>query len=78
MSAERERWELMRATTERIVAGLPAWDGESPAVLVSFTDPKTQTRIGHWFVPATAVPQPQVKPQPSGRTRRLHVVPDAS
>ncbi|MYS77325.1 hypothetical protein GTY88_43925 [Streptomyces sp. SID5926] len=75
---ERERRELLRAATERIVAGLPAWDGESPKLLVTFTDPETQTRISHWFVPATAVPQTQAEPQPSGRTRHLHAVPDAS
>lgn len=75
---ERERRARLRATTERIVAELPAWDGESPKLLVTFTDPETQTRIGHWFVPATEAPQPQAMTLPSGRTRRLHVVPDAS
>ncbi|MGV9588236.1 hypothetical protein [Streptomyces tendae] len=75
---ERERRELLRATTERIVADLPIWDGESPKLLVTFTDPETQTRIGHWFVPATAEPQPQAKTPSSGRARRLHIVPDAS
>ncbi|MEU0847708.1 hypothetical protein ABZ387_07035 [Streptomyces flaveolus] len=71
---ERERWQVLRATTERIAASLPAWDGESPAVMVSFTDPVTQLRIDQWFVPATATPQPK----PSGRSRHLYAVPDAS
>lgn len=53
---ERERLQLLRAKAERIVADLPAWDGESLAVLVSFTDPVTQMRLTHCFVPATAAP----------------------
>jgi hypothetical protein len=75
---ERERRELLRATTERIVADLPVWDGESPKLLVTFTDPETRQRISHWCVPATAAPQSQAKTSSSGRTRRLHIVPDAS
>ncbi|MBL3664485.1 hypothetical protein JL475_00295 [Streptomyces sp. M2CJ-2] len=62
MTGERERLQALRATAEEIVAGLPAWDNESPAVLVTFTDPVTRLRLGHWFVPATAAPQPQSRP----------------
>lgn len=56
MSAERERLQVLRAKAEEIEAGLPAWDGESPAVLVSVTDPVTQMRLTHRFVPAVAAP----------------------
>lgn len=68
---ERERWERMRATAERIVADLPAWDGESPKLLVTFTDPETQTRIAHWFTPA--VEQPAVQPSPPAASGRRHL-----
>ncbi|MFJ3507824.1 hypothetical protein [Streptomyces luteogriseus] len=68
--SERERQALLRATAEAIVADLPAWDGVSDAVLVTFTDPVTQRRLGYWFTPATAAPQPQPKP------RHLHAVPE--
>lgn len=74
MTGERERLQLLQATAQEIVAGLPAWDGESPAVLVTVIDPVTRQRLGHWFVPATAAPQPQ--PQPG--SRHLRAVPDAS
>jgi molybdopterin-guanine dinucleotide biosynthesis protein A len=69
---ERERLELLQTKTQEIVAGLPAWDGESPAVLVSFTDPVTRQRLGHWFTPATPAPQPQA------RVRHLHAVREVS
>jgi hypothetical protein len=69
--SERERLQLLRATAEEIVAGLPAWDGVSDAVLVTFTDPVTRQRLGHWFTPAAA-PQPQPKP------RHLHAVREVS
>lgn len=72
MTGERERRELLRAKTEEIVAGLPAWDGEAPAVLVTFTDPVTRERLGHWFVPATPVRRPQPV------SRRLRLVGEAS
>jgi hypothetical protein len=72
VSAERERLELLRAKTEEIVADLPAWDNESPAVLVTFTDPVTRMRLGHWFVPATKAPQTQPGP------RHLRLVGEAS
>jgi hypothetical protein len=75
VSAERERLQALQAKTQEIVADLPAWDGESPAVLVSFTDPITRQRLGHWFVPANAAaPQPQPRPGP----RHLRAVRDAS
>jgi hypothetical protein len=74
VSGERERLQQLQATAQEIVAGLPAWDGESPAVLVVFLDPKTQRRLGHWTVPAAAAPQPQ----PGPRRRRLRLVRDAS
>jgi hypothetical protein len=63
---------MLRAKAEEIVAGLPAWDGESPAVLVTVVDPVTRRRLGHWFTPATAAPQ-----QPGSRPR-LRLVRDAS
>jgi hypothetical protein len=69
--SERERVELLRATAEEIVAGLPCWDGVSPAVLVTVTDPVTRQRLGHWFTPAAA-------PQPQPRPRHLHVVREVS
>ncbi|MFK4801689.1 hypothetical protein ACI3K5_23780 [Streptomyces sp. MPA0124] len=56
MNAERERLRLLREKAEQIEAGLPAWDGESPAVLVSFTDPVTQMRLTQCFVPVAAAP----------------------
>lgn len=59
--SERERLELLQAKTQELVADLPAWDGESPAVLVTFTDPVTRQRMGHWFVPATTAPQPRLR-----------------
>ncbi|MFF1544102.1 hypothetical protein [Streptomyces sp. NPDC058291] len=64
---ERERLQLLQAATQEMVADLPAWDGESPAVLVTYTDPVTRLRLGHRFVPATAAPQP--KPQTRPRLR---------
>ncbi|MEU4154778.1 hypothetical protein [Streptomyces antimycoticus] len=70
--SERERLQQLQATAQEIVAGLPAWDGESPAVLVTILDPVTRQRLGHWHVPATAKPQPQPGPC------RLRVVRDAS
>lgn len=73
MSAELERLELLQAKTQELVADLPAWDGESPAVLVTFTDPVTRQRLGHWFVPATTVPQPRSQSRP-----RLRLVGEAS
>ncbi|MGV9352319.1 hypothetical protein [Streptomyces misionensis] len=72
MSAERERLQLLQATAQEIVAGLPSWDGESPAVLVSVIDPVTRQRLGHWFVPATA------EPQPKPGSRHLHAVREVS
>ena len=71
MSGERERVQLLRATAEAIVADLPAWDGLSPAVLVTVTDPVTQRRLGYWFTPAAA-------PQPLPRPRHLHAVREVS
>ncbi|GGV91665.1 hypothetical protein [Streptomyces massasporeus] len=68
MSAERDRLQLLGAKAEEIVAGLPAWDGESPAVLVTVVDPVTRLRLGHRFVPAAAAPG----------ARHLHVVREAS
>lgn len=67
---ERERLELLQAKTQEIVADLPAWDGESPAVLVTVIDPVTRQRLGHWFVPAATAPQPK----PERGPRRLHLV----
>ncbi|MFH9574227.1 hypothetical protein ACH4MG_27265 [Streptomyces sp. NPDC017454] len=72
MSAERERQQLLRAKAAQIVAGLPAWDGESPSVWVVVVDPETQQRLAHWRVPAEAAPQPEA------RVRHLRAVPDAS
>ncbi|MEV5347164.1 hypothetical protein [Streptomyces achromogenes] len=72
--SERERLQQLQAAAQEIVAGLPAWDGESPSVLVTIVDPVTQRRLGYWRVPATAVPQPQ--PEPG--SRRLRVVREAS
>ena len=69
--SERERQALLRATAEAIVADLPAWDGLSPAVLVTVTDPVTQRRLGYWFTPAAA-------PQPLPRPRHLHAVREGS
>ncbi|WP_432027436.1 hypothetical protein [Streptomyces sp. 1222.5] len=74
MSAERERLQLLQATVQQIVDSLPAWDGESPSVLVSFADPVTRQRLGHWRTPADVQPQPQ--PQPG--VRHLRLVRDAS
>ncbi|MGW1134880.1 hypothetical protein [Streptomyces griseoluteus] len=74
VTAERERLQQLQAAAQEIVAGLPAWDGESPAVLVTIVDPVTRQRLGHWFTPATTAPQPQH--QPGGR--HLRVVRDAS
>ncbi|MGW1135618.1 hypothetical protein [Streptomyces griseoluteus] len=74
VTAERERLLQLQATAQGIVEGLPSWDGESPAVLVTIVDPVTRQRLGHWFTPATAAPQPQ--PEPGGR--HLRVVRDAS
>ncbi|MEU0200895.1 MULTISPECIES: hypothetical protein [unclassified Streptomyces] len=72
---ERERQQLLRAKAEEIVAALPAWDGESPAVLVTVVDPVTRQRLGHWFTPATvSAPQPQPRPKPSARARHLRLV----
>ncbi|WP_109000798.1 hypothetical protein [Streptomyces rishiriensis] len=56
---ERERVQLLQAKAQQLVADLPAWDGESPAVLVTVTDPVTRRRLGHWFVPAATAPQPR-------------------
>ncbi|GAA3121953.1 hypothetical protein [Streptomyces echinatus] len=75
MSGERERLQLLQATAQEIVAGLPAWDGESPSVLVTVIDPVTRQRLGHWFVPATAA-APRPRPEPG--VRRLRAVRDAS
>lgn len=69
MTGERERLQLLQAKAQEIVAGLPAWDGEAPAVLVTVVDPVTRQRLGHWFVPAAAAPQPQ--PRPGSRHLRL-------
>ena len=69
--SERERQALLRATAEAIVADLPAWDGLSPAVLVTVTDPVTQRRLGYWFTPAAA-------PNPQPRPRHLHAVREVS
>lgn len=63
--SERERQELLRARAAEIVDGLPAWDGESPAVLVTVTDPVTRQRLGYWFTPAAPAasrPQPETVP----------------
>jgi hypothetical protein len=76
VSAERERLQLLQATTQEIIDRLPAWDGESPSVLVVVLDPVTRQRLGHWRTPATAAAQPQPQRQPRGR--RLYAVPDAS
>lgn len=75
--SERERQELLRARAAEIVDGLPAWDGESPAVLVTVIDPVTRQRLGHWFTPATPAasrPQPETVPG----VRRLRLVGEAS
>ncbi|MFJ3812258.1 hypothetical protein ACIPWE_38585 [Streptomyces sp. NPDC090073] len=74
MSAERERLQLLQATTQEIIDRLPAWDGESPSVLVAIIDPITRQRLGHWRTPAVAAPQPQ--PEPG--VRHLRLVRDAS
>ncbi|MGW6222239.1 hypothetical protein ACWF8U_20415 [Streptomyces olivaceus] len=50
---ERERHRLLREAADRILAPLPAWDGESPAVLVTAVDPVTRNRLNHKFVPAS-------------------------
>lgn len=68
---ERERQELLRAKAEQIVQGLPAWDGESPAVLVTVSDPVTQRRLGHWFTPAAAA-------ESKAAVRHLRAVRDVS
>lgn len=72
MTGERNRLQLLRETAEEIVAGLPSWDGESPAVLVTVVDPVTRLRLGHWFVPATAAPKPLA------RVRHLRAVREVS
>ena len=74
MSGERERLQLLQAKAQEIVAGLPAWDGESPSVLLLVIDPITRQRLGHWRTPADAKPQPQ--PEPGAR--HLSLVRDAS
>ncbi|MFC8065472.1 hypothetical protein [Streptomyces sp. NPDC057293] len=56
------------------MADLPAWDGESPKLLVSFTDPETQTRIAHWFVPAVEQPAAQSSPPAASGRRHLRRV----
>jgi hypothetical protein len=76
VSGERERLQLLQATAARIVDGLPAWDGEAPAVLVYVVDPVTRQRLGHWFVPAAAVPQ--AGPRPQSGARHLRLVGEAS
>jgi hypothetical protein len=64
VSGERERLQLLQAKAAEIVDGLPSWDGESPAVLVTVIDPVTRMRLGHWYVPAAAPePQPQSRPR---------------
>ncbi|MFI8206868.1 hypothetical protein [Streptomyces sp. NPDC085937] len=81
MAGERERLQLLKARAQEIVDGLPAWDGEAPAVLVTVLDPVTRQRLGHWFTPATvAAPQPASKPKqkPSGARRHLRLVEEAS
>ncbi|MFE1111284.1 hypothetical protein ACFW5U_36120 [Streptomyces rochei] len=50
------RLEALRAKADEILAGQPGWDGESPAVLVTFTDPATGDRIGHRFIPVADMP----------------------
>jgi hypothetical protein len=75
VSGERERLQQLQATAAQIVDGLPSWDGEAPAVLVYVVDPVTRQRLGHWFVPATAVPQ--AGPRPQSR-RHLRLVGEAS
>lgn len=66
---EQERVQLLWAKADEIVAELPAWDGESPAVLVTVIDPVTRMHLGHRFVPAAA-------DQPQARVRHLRVVPE--
>lgn len=72
MSGERKRLQLLQAKTQEIVDGLPSWDGESPAVLVTVIDPVTRQRLGHWHVPAAPAPQPRA------RVRHLHAVREVS
>lgn len=74
---ERERQELLQATAAEIVDGLPAWDGESPAVLVIFTDPVTRRRLCHWFTPAVPA-APESQPETVPGVRRLRLVGEAS
>ena len=62
-AAERERLVLLQAKADEITAALPAWDGESPAVLVNVVDPVTRQLLGHRFVPVVA--------SPGGRSLRL-------
>lgn len=79
--SERERQALLRAKVQELVDDLPAWDGVSPAVLVTFTDPVTRDRLAHWFTPAGAAPQSQPAPKPkssAARPRHLHAVREAS
>lgn len=71
VSADRERYRLLRETADRILADLPAWDGESPAVLVTVIDPETRQRLGHWFTPA--VEQPAAQPTPPAAPGRRHL-----
>lgn len=78
MTGERERLQLLRAKAEEILAPLPVWDGESPAVLVTVVDPVTHNRIDHQFVPAAAVSQFRPQTEPQFRARHLYAVPDAS
>lgn len=75
MSGERERLQQLQATAARIVDGLPAWDGEAPAVLVYVVDPVTRQRLGHWFVPAKVA---RPKPRPQTGARHLRLVGEAS
>ncbi|MFD5579013.1 hypothetical protein [Streptomyces pseudogriseolus] len=56
MSAEQERLELLKATSDEIAASLPVWDGEMPAVLVNIVDPVTRQLLGHRFVSAGRLP----------------------
>ncbi|MEG8275746.1 hypothetical protein [Streptomyces sp. AHA2] len=70
---ERERQELQRATAQKIVDALPAWDGQSPSVWVLIVDPDTMRPYTRWRTSATAVSAP--KP---ARVRHLHAVRDVS
>jgi hypothetical protein len=65
VSAERERLEPLQAKADEVLAGGPAWDGESPYLELVAIDPVTRIRLGHRFVPVAA-------------GRHLHVVRDAS